>query len=114
MTKHYYDSVINIPNGSFIGIKNGRYDFLYRNKVILADCDNFSYIAGKIVAFKKENKVIVFSMHIVNEGNNKTVEKLLEFSSFSKVAYGKIICERNSYLIDSNCQIKYSERSHIN
>ena len=114
MAKSYYDSIINIPNGSAICRKNERYDYWYKDKVILADCINFSYLAGKIIAFKKENKIIVFSMHIVNIGNFETVEKLLEFSSFSSVAYGKIICERNSYLIDSNCQIKFTERTHIN
>lgn len=114
MAKHYYDSIIKILNGSFIGIKNGRYDFIYKDNIILTDCVNFSYISGKIVAFKKGDKIIVFSMNIVNQGDTQTVEKLLEFSSFSKVAYGKIICERNTYLIDENCQIKYSERNHIN
>lgn len=114
MKKQYYDSIINIPNGSWIGQKNSRYDFGYKDSIIVANCSNFSYISGKIICFKKDKRVLVYSMNVITSYGNETIEKLLEFTSLSKVAYGKIICERNTYLIDGNCQIKFSERSHIN
>ena len=114
MAKSYYDSIIEIPNGSWIGLKNGLYDFWYKNNIILSECNNYSYLSGKIITFKQDKKIIVYSTNIRTIGKFNTVEKLLEFTSYSKVAFGKIICERNTYLIDSNCQIKYSEKSHIN
>lgn len=114
MATTYYDSVIHIPNGSWIGIRNLEYDFGYKDNIILFGCSNYSYLSGKIIALKKDDKVIVYSTNITYIGNLKTVEKLLEFTSYSHVAYGKIICERNTYLIDSNCQIKFSSRAHIN
>ena len=114
MSREYYDSIIEIPNGSWVGIKNGVYDFWYENGIILSECNNYSYISGKLIAFKQDRKIIVYSTKIRTIGKFKTVEKLLEFIAYSTVAYGKIICERNTYLIDSNCQIKYSQRSHIN
>lgn len=114
MANSYYDSVVQIPNGSWIGIKNLRYDFGYKNKVIVADCTNFSYISENVIALKKDNKILVFSTKVIEVGNTETIEKLLEFTAYSPVAYGKIICKRHTYLIDGNCQIKFSERTHIN
>lgn len=114
LNNNYYDDLITLSNGSWIGKKDSHYDFGYKDKVIIPSCSNFSYISGKLVVLKKGDKITVFSMHIVKENGVETVEKILEFSSFSKVAYGKIICEYYTYLIDGNCQIKFSEKNHIN
>lgn len=114
MAKTYYDSIIQIPNGSWIGMKNGLYDFWYNDSIILSECINYSYISGKLIAFKQDKKIIVYSTNIRTVGKFSTIEKLLEFTSYSKLAFGKIICERNTYLIDGNCQIKFTERTHIN
>lgn len=114
MTTSYYDSVIQIPNGSWIGIRNGSYDFGYKDSIIVTDCINYAYISNKLVALKKDEKILVYSTNIRNIGKFQTVEKLLEFTAYSKVAYGKIICEKYTYLINGNCQIKFNERAHIN
>lgn len=114
MLNRYYDNIIKLSNGAWIGCRNSKYDFGYKNHIIIERCSNFSYITEKIVCFKKENKIFVYSMKIVRKYGSETAEKLLEFIAHSNVAYGKIICERNTYLIDGNCQIKFSEKSHIN
>ncbi len=114
MFNDYYSNVIKLKNGAWIGSKNLKYDFFYNDNLILAGCTNFSYISGKLVCLKKDSKIIVYSMNIVNLNGNDTPEKLLEFVAHSKLAYGKIICERYTYLIDGNCQIKFNERSHLN
>lgn len=113
MLECYYDSVICIATDLWIGKKDYFYDFGYEGRVILSGCINFSYVSGKIIAFKKDSKIIVFSTKIKNNFNLPTPEKLLEFTAYSHVAYGKIICENYTYLIDGNCQIKFSERPHI-
>ena len=113
-SNNYYDTRYKLCNGAIIASHNGIYDFLYEDRIILASCQNFSYLSGKIIVLKKDEKIIVYSTKIIEENGIKTVQKLLEFIAHSKIAYGKIICEKNMYLIDGNCQIKYSCRPHIN
>lgn len=109
----YYDSIIYIGEKMWIGKKGYMYDFGYNETVALSGCMNYSYIANKVLAFKKDSKILVYSTKMLNKNGFKYPEKLLEFTAYSNVAYGKIICEYNTYLIDGNCQIKYSTRPHI-
>lgn len=109
----YYDTITHIANGFWIGKKNLLYDFGYEHSVILSGLVNFSYLSQKIIALKKDSKIFVYSFKITNQNNIIGPEKLLEFTAYSPIAYGKIVCEYNTYLIDCNCQIKYSSRAHI-
>lgn len=113
MLEMYYDSVIYIKDGMWIGKKGFFYDFGYEENVILNGCLNYSYVANKILAFKRDSKIHVYSTKMLNKQEIKYPEKLLEFTAHSHIAYGKIICESYSCLIDGNCQIKFSEKAHI-
>lgn len=112
--REYYESIIKIPNGAWIGIKDGYYDFYYKNDLILLQCSNYSYVSERLLAFKKDNTIHVFSLNIITKNNTCTIEKLATFTAFKSIAYVKIICERYMYLIDQNCQIKLTDRAHIN
>ena len=111
---NYYKNIIRIPNGAWIGEANHRYDLGYKDKVILTDCVNYSYVSGRLIALKKDNKIYVFSTNITVIGSEETLEKIAEFTAFRDIAYLKVICEHYTYLIDRNCQIKFSNRAPIN
>ena len=109
-----YKNLIQIPNGIWIGDENSRFDLGLNNTIILEECSNYSYVLNRLIALKKDDKIYVFSTNIVTIGNCDTIAKLAEFKAFSDIVYLKVVCEQYIYLIDKNCQTKFSERPHIN
>ncbi len=110
----YYKEIIRIPNGAWIARHNNFYDFWYKEKILLTNCINYTYISRKLIILKKDNVIHIFSTNIINKDNHDTVEKIAEFKCFKDIAYVKIICEQHVYLIDMNCQIKLSSKAPIN
>ncbi len=110
----YYKEIIQIPNGAWIAKHNNLYDFWYKEKILLTNCINYSYISQRLIVLKKDNVIQIFSTKIINRDSQDTVEKIAEFKCFKDIACVRIVCEQYVYLIDMNCQIKFSSKAHIN
>jgi hypothetical protein len=83
------------------------FSLIVRNKTMLENCCNFSYITNKLLVTKSGNIVYIFSTKLTKQ--DSTLPLLATFKLNVANAYAKVVIDEKIFIIDANCQITFSD-----
>lgn len=101
--------VYKLKNGFWINAKGNLFDLCLNDEIVVANCVNFSYVANKFIAIKKNDTIKLFSLKPIKNSQKYIPEELSCFSNMKSNIFVNIVIDSTCYTIDHNCQVTVTQ-----